>query len=107
MVKNVAEEPANSSSTLNMEAELIFELLVSVKLLRRLVPRIPQYFKCRTNFGYYNRMSQGTRRRYGVRMTPEARNFSVLKNVQTGSGLTHTAVEWVQGLFHGSNTARA
>ena len=97
MVKNVVEEPANSSSTLNMEAESISEMLVSVyKLLRRIVPRIPQYIKCRTNFRYYKGMSQGKRRRYGVRMPPEARDFSVLKNVQTGTGLAQTPVEWVQ-----------
>jgi hypothetical protein len=100
MVKNFVEEPANSSSTLNMEAERVSEMLVSVyKRLRRLVPRIPQYFKCRTNFRYYKGMSQGKRRRYGVRMPPEARDFSVLKNDQTGSGLTQTPVEWVQGVI--------
>jgi len=60
MVKNFVEEPANSSSTLNMEAERISEKLAPVyKLLRRLVPRIPQYFNCRTNFRYYKGMSQG------------------------------------------------
>ena len=40
-------------------------------------------------------------------MPPEARDFSVLKNVQTGSGLTQAPVEWVQGSFHGINAARA
>ena len=99
MVKNFVEEPANSSSTLNMEAERISEMLVPVyKLLRRLVPRIPQYFKYRTNFRYYKGMSQGKRRWYGVRMPPEAKDFSVLKNVQTGFGLTQTPVESVQGV---------
>ena len=60
MVKNFVDEPANSSSTLNKEADRISEMLVPVyKLLRRLVPRIPQYFNCRRNFRYYKGMSQG------------------------------------------------
>ena len=47
MVKNVVEEPVNSSSTLKKEAESISEILVAVyKRSRRLVPRIPQYFNC-------------------------------------------------------------
>jgi len=60
MVKNFVEEPANSSSTLIMEADHISEMLVPVyKLLRRLVPRIPQYFNCRSNFRYCKGMSHG------------------------------------------------
>ena len=59
MVKNFVEEPANSSSTLDMEAKRISEMLAPVyKLLRRLVPKIPQYFNCCRNFRYYKGMSQ-------------------------------------------------
>jgi hypothetical protein len=35
-------------------------------------------------------------------MSPEVRDFSFLKNVQTGSGLTQTPVEWVQGVNRSS-----
>jgi len=57
MVKNFVQQPANSSSTLKMEAEGISEMLVAVyKRLRRLIPRIPQYFNCRRNFRYYEGM---------------------------------------------------
>ena len=52
-------------------------------------------------------MSQVKRRRYGVRMPPEEKDFSVLKIFKTGSGLTQIPAEWVQDSFHGSNAARA
>jgi len=60
MVKYFVEEPANSSSTLKTEAEGICEMLVPVyKRLRRLVPRIPQYFNCCRNFRFYKGRSEG------------------------------------------------
>jgi hypothetical protein len=44
ILRNFVEEPVNSSSTLKKEVQGISEMLVPVyKLLRSLVPRIPQY----------------------------------------------------------------
>jgi hypothetical protein len=58
MVKTFVEETADSS-TLKMEAEGTSEMLVPVyKVLRRLVPRISQYFNCCRNLRFYKGMSQ-------------------------------------------------